>query len=241
MEYHSVEGLRQQNWQSGAINTMATHLGVEIRPPYASSPIWSYNTQSPPGYPTFEDWQRQFHGPNTSFEPCQLEYLSRSQKESIYHHCTDRGLHFNPISLHQNLEQSRCQSGNRVIAYYKKRFQIFVTFFLYIAGFIIWKEHFFDQNIGNREKIMLPLMILGVGYLKENLTSNNDLLLNGTLFDVRCCECILNLIVQDGLKVIDSVCNTLSSSTQCCPLCPTGSRLCLCLPGEDFPGGHLFM
>ncbi|KAJ9541489.1 LOW QUALITY PROTEIN: hypothetical protein OSB04_027995 [Centaurea solstitialis] len=44
-----------------------------------------------------------------------------------------------------------------------------------------------------------------VGYLKENLTSNNDLLLDGTLFHVQCCAHILNLIVQDGLKEIDGV------------------------------------
>lgn len=42
-----------------------------------------------------------------------------------------------------------------------------------------------------------------VGILKTNLTSKNLLVLDGTLFHVRCCAHILNLIVQDGLKEID--------------------------------------
>ncbi|XP_039118096.1 zinc finger BED domain-containing protein RICESLEEPER 2-like [Dioscorea cayenensis subsp. rotundata] len=43
-----------------------------------------------------------------------------------------------------------------------------------------------------------------VDFVKSQLCIRNGLLLNGEFFHVRCCAHILNLIVQDGLKEIDS-------------------------------------
>ena len=39
--------------------------------------------------------------------------------------------------------------------------------------------------------------------LKENMNLSNSLICNGDYFHVRCCAHILNLIVQNGLTVID--------------------------------------
>ncbi|KAJ9553410.1 hypothetical protein OSB04_017455 [Centaurea solstitialis] len=63
MEYNSTETLHQTNWQSGVINQMANHLGIQADPAYALSPLWPFSEQSPPGFPSFEDWRNHPHGP----------------------------------------------------------------------------------------------------------------------------------------------------------------------------------
>lgn len=63
MEYNAMETLHQTNWQSGVLNQMAGHFGLNPEPAYAPSPLWPYTEQNPPGYPSFEDWQNHPRGP----------------------------------------------------------------------------------------------------------------------------------------------------------------------------------
>ena len=64
--------------------------------------------------------------------------------------------------------------------------------------------------MGNREKIFsLTLDNASANdcmkdLLKQNLNISDGLLCKGEFFHVRCCAHILNLIVQDGLKVASS-------------------------------------
>ncbi|KAJ9565862.1 hypothetical protein OSB04_001828 [Centaurea solstitialis] len=62
-EYNTVEALHQANWQSGVMNQMASHFGIQPNTAYAPSPYWPYSEDAPPGYPTYEDWQNQPRGP----------------------------------------------------------------------------------------------------------------------------------------------------------------------------------
>ncbi|XP_028769961.1 zinc finger BED domain-containing protein RICESLEEPER 2-like [Neltuma alba] len=48
--------------------------------------------------------------------------------------------------------------------------------------------------------------------LKERLNFNNDLLCNGEFFHVRCCAHILNLIVQEGMKVASDAMHKIRES-----------------------------
>ncbi|KAJ9567662.1 hypothetical protein OSB04_003628 [Centaurea solstitialis] len=63
MEYNTVEALHQANWQSGVMNQMASHVGIQPNTAYAPSPYWPYSEDAPPGYQTYEDWQNQPRGP----------------------------------------------------------------------------------------------------------------------------------------------------------------------------------
>ncbi|KAJ9567225.1 hypothetical protein OSB04_003191 [Centaurea solstitialis] len=63
MEYNTTEALHQANWQSGVMNQMASHFGIQPNTAYAPSPFWPYSDDAPPGYPTFEDWRNQPRGP----------------------------------------------------------------------------------------------------------------------------------------------------------------------------------
>src|SRR5581483_4004756 len=63
MEYNTTEALHQANWQSGVMDRIASHLGVEPRTPYAPSQFWPFSDDAPPGFPTFEDWRNQPRGP----------------------------------------------------------------------------------------------------------------------------------------------------------------------------------
>ncbi|KAJ9558162.1 hypothetical protein OSB04_012776 [Centaurea solstitialis] len=63
MEYNTVEALHQANWQSGVMNQMASHFGIQPNTAFAPSPYWPYSEDAPPGYPTYEDWQNQPRGP----------------------------------------------------------------------------------------------------------------------------------------------------------------------------------
>ncbi|KAJ9539177.1 hypothetical protein OSB04_031910 [Centaurea solstitialis] len=40
MEYNTVEALHQANWQSGVMNQMASHFGIQSNTTYAPSPYW---------------------------------------------------------------------------------------------------------------------------------------------------------------------------------------------------------
>ncbi|KAJ9539033.1 hypothetical protein OSB04_031766 [Centaurea solstitialis] len=51
MEYNSTETLHQTNWQSGVLNQVAEHLGVQPTTAYAPSPLWPFSDESPPGFP----------------------------------------------------------------------------------------------------------------------------------------------------------------------------------------------
>ncbi|KAJ9546347.1 hypothetical protein OSB04_018890 [Centaurea solstitialis] len=48
MEYNTVEALHQANWQSGVMNQMASHFGIQPNTAYAPSPYWPYSEDAPP-------------------------------------------------------------------------------------------------------------------------------------------------------------------------------------------------
>ncbi|KAJ9544890.1 hypothetical protein OSB04_024597 [Centaurea solstitialis] len=48
MEYNTVEALHQANWQSGVMNQMASHFGIQPNTAFAPSPYWPYSEDAPP-------------------------------------------------------------------------------------------------------------------------------------------------------------------------------------------------
>ncbi|KAJ9556682.1 hypothetical protein OSB04_011296 [Centaurea solstitialis] len=50
MEYNTVEALHQANWQSGVMNQMASHFGIQPNTAFAPSPYWPYSEDAPPGF-----------------------------------------------------------------------------------------------------------------------------------------------------------------------------------------------
>ncbi|GAU45889.1 hypothetical protein TSUD_24910 [Trifolium subterraneum] len=55
-------------------------------------------------------------------------------------------------------------------------------------------------------------------FLKEHLEISNSLLLNGEYFHIRCSAHVLNLIVQDGLKIVSDALHKIKQSVgYCCP------------------------
>ncbi|KAJ9542672.1 hypothetical protein OSB04_029178 [Centaurea solstitialis] len=50
VEYNTVEAFHQANWQSGVMNQMASHFGIQPNTAYAPSPYWPYSEDAPPGF-----------------------------------------------------------------------------------------------------------------------------------------------------------------------------------------------
>lgn len=49
-------------------------------------------------------------------------------------------------------------------------------------------------------------------YLKEHLRLFGSLFLNGDIFDIRCLAHVLNIITQEGLKVVNNALNKIRLS-----------------------------
>ena len=55
---------------------------------------------------------------------------------------------------------------------------------------------------------------VSVDLLKNQLIENNALIYDGSFFHIRCCAHVLNLVVQEGLKDIDSVVKKIRESVK---------------------------
>ena len=102
-------------------------------------------------------------------------------------------------------------------------FQSFFTFALTLRTNLIVKVQTFQcDHVGN-----FFLINLGIGTGGEF-----DIHYFYSLFDCH------GILFRFSCPRTSLLCNTSPTTTQYCPLCFTGSRLCFCRPTEYFPKGH---
>ncbi|KAJ9566738.1 hypothetical protein OSB04_002704 [Centaurea solstitialis] len=110
MEYNTTEALHQANWQSGVMNQMASHFGIQPNTAYAPSPYWPYSEDAPPAssFSSKHDFRYGLRGRNESespsgavtadllepFEEPEREFRKRNKKKTKANKVRPRALIF---------------------------------------------------------------------------------------------------------------------------------------------------